>query len=75
MFKEAYMLAVETGTPRLFPLNGILTAATPCDTIKNPVSNFGGSLQTEPLPMKPETEFAKKCFKNLNFEVLNFIFR
>lgn len=47
------MLAVETGVPRLFPLNGILTAATPCETIRKPVSNFGGSLQTEPFPMKP----------------------
>jgi hypothetical protein len=61
----AYMLAVETGVPRLFPLNGILTAATPCETIKNPVSNFGGSLQTDPLPTKPE--IAKKERK-INFD-------
>lgn len=47
------MLAVETGKPRLLPLNGILTAATPCDMIKNPTSNFGGSLHTVPLPVKP----------------------
>lgn len=64
------MFAVETGVPRLFPLNGILTAATPCDTIKNPDSNLGGSLQTDPLPMKPE-KFSKKKkekkFKNEEF--------
>lgn len=59
------MLAVETGTPRLFPLNGILTAATPCETIKNPDSSFGGSLQTEPLPMNPESQ--KKMFKEFSF--------
>lgn len=52
--KATHMLAVETGVPRLFPLNEIFTAATPCETIKKPVSSFGGSLQTEPLPVKPE---------------------
>jgi hypothetical protein len=50
---QAYMLAVETGVPRLFPLRGILTAATPCDTIKKPNSSLGGSLQIDPLPIKP----------------------
>lgn len=48
------MLAVDTGVPRLFPLNGILTAATPCDTIKNPLSSLGGVLQIDPFPMNPE---------------------
>lgn len=59
------MLAVETGVPRLFPLNGIFTAATPCETIKKPVSSFGGSLQTEPLPVKPE--ISKRSEPILNF--------
>lgn len=58
------MLAVETGVPRLLPLNGIFTAATPCDTIKNPVSSFGGSLQSDPLPMKPENP-SEKTFSTL----------
>lgn len=55
------MLAVETGVPRLLPANGIFTAATPCETIKNPDSSFGGSLQIDPLPMKPEKDFRRKA--------------
>lgn len=65
--QATHMLAVDTGVPRLLPLKGIFTAATPCDTIKNPVSNFGGSLQTEPLPMKPVKEFKAKMNFNREF--------
>lgn len=54
------MLAVDTGVPRLFPLSGIFTAATPCETIKNPVSSFGGSLQIDPLPINPENQTENK---------------
>jgi hypothetical protein len=67
------MLAVDTGVPRLFPLSGIFTAATPCETIKNPVSSFGGSLQIEPFPVKPE-KISERRKKILNLSK-NFIRR
>lgn len=63
------MLAVETGVPRLFPLSGIFTAATPCDTIKKPVSSFGGSLHTEPFPIKPENKFRKSTKLRIQREI------
>lgn len=59
------MLAVDTGVPRLLPLNGIFTAATPCETIKNPVSSFGGSLQIDPLPINPRNSEKNNFLKFL----------